>query len=71
VYSFHELENPLRGYLNDFPVIIIGVLGDTRFLVVNSEGQFQDPNITDVQADFRFDIEQKKWVDVNLFEPDE
>jgi hypothetical protein len=69
--GFQELSAPLRGYFRDFPVIIIGVLGDRRFLCVDSDGRFQDLVVTEVMSDFRFDFNKKEWVDVDLFKPDE
>jgi len=70
MYSYHELKKPIMAYLADFPAIIIGVLGDTRFLLIDSDGRYRDVPFAEVTADFRFDIDKKEWVDVDLFEPD-
>lgn len=70
MYSYTELSAPIRGTWNGLPIIILGVLGDTRFLVVDSEGKFVDLHLNEAMADFRFDFKKQEWVDVSPDEAD-
>lgn len=69
--GFQELSEPIRGSYGDFPVIVLGVLGDTRLLCIDSDGRFQDLVISDVKVDFKFDLAKREWVDLDLFKSDE
>ena len=62
--GYTELKDPFRGTFNGLPILILGVLGDTRFLAVDSDGAALDLVITEAVLDVRYDFDKKEWVDV-------
>lgn len=66
--GFVELGSPIAGTHDGLPVIVIGVLGDSRFMAIGGDGEVLDLAFSDVVVDLRFDIRERKWVDVGPME---
>jgi len=68
--GFVEFEAPMRATIESLPVLVIGVLGDTRLLCIDLEGYAKDAVIETVRFDYRFDLDKREWSLVGPMKPD-